>query len=288
MQLGLLVSGNLGKKALEYLHSRFFDLRFVFTDKNSNDIIDFCNKENIEIFIGNPRINNYSKFIEDKPVDILISINYLFIIEKPLIDHPTRFAFNIHGSLLPKYRGRTPHVWAIINNETETGVTAHLINEGCDMGDIIKQVIVPIEKSDTGSSLLLKFESVYIKIITDILSEATTKIKIEATPQDNSKATYFGKRTPADGVINWEWQRERINNWVRAQSYPYPGAFSFINGKKVIIDEVKFSDYAYSFDMKNGLILNNEPLIVKTPNGAIEITKVREGKVYCLKDLYFN
>lgn len=288
MCLGLLVSGNLGLKALKYLYEKFLDLRFVFTDKNSNAIIDYCRKKNIEIFIGNPRIKNYSDFVKDKPIDVLISVNYIFIIEKPLIEHPARFAFNIHGSLLPKYRGRTPHVWAIINNETETGVTAHLIEEGCDTGDIIKQVIVPIEKFDTGGSLLIKFEEIYIQLITDILSELSSDIPITTTQQDNSKATYFGKRTPADGIINWKWQKERIYNWIRAQSYPYPGAFSFINGKKVIIDEVKFSDHTYTYNMINGLILNNEPLIVKTPNGAIEVTKIREGKEYCLKNSHFD
>ena len=85
------------------------------------------------------------------------------------------------------------------------------------------------------------------------------------------------KRTPEDGNINWNWQRERIENWVRAQANPYPGAFSMLAGKKIIIDKVIKSSLGYSDEMENGLILNIEPkIIVKTPNGALELKELRK------------
>lgn len=288
MRIGLLVSGNLGETVLKHLLKSTCELVFVFTDKNSNSIIEICNEKKIALFIGNPRSERCTDFIKDKPIDILISVNYLFIIEKELINHPEILAFNIHGSLLPKYRGRTPHVWAIINNEKETGVTAHLIDEKCDTGDIIYQVKIPIESNDTGATLLEKYKNSYVPIIDKVLGSITTSKIVKTIPQNNDIASFFGKRTPEDGQINWNWQRERIRNWVRAQAYPYPGAFTLIDGEKVVIDEVKFSDLGFTSDMPNGLILQKEPLIVKSPNGSIEITRIRIGKEYCTKGSKFN
>lgn len=287
MKLGLLISGNLGEIVLQHLLKSEHEVVFIFTDKNSFNIIDICNINNIHIFIGNPRINSYTQFIRDKPIDLLISVNYLFIIDKQLIEHPKKFAFNIHGSLLPKYRGRTPHVWAIINNEKEAGITAHLIDESCDTGDIIYQVKVQIGENETGYSLLIKYHDLYIMIIDEILRNVSMNKSIITIPQNNLHATYFGKRVPEDGLINWNWQKERIKNWIRAQAFPYPGAFSIINGHKVIIDEIQFTEFGFNYDMPNGMILDINPFIIKTPNGVIEITKVREGKIYCTKGNQF-
>jgi methionyl-tRNA formyltransferase len=86
----------------------------------------------------------------------------------------------------------------------------------------------------------------------------------------------FGKRTPEDGLIDWNWQKERIRNWVRAQAYPYPGAFTYYDKQKVIIDEVAYTNSGFNSNMKNGLILAVKPkLEVKTPNGALVINKMR-------------
>jgi methionyl-tRNA formyltransferase len=183
---------------------------------------------------------------------------------------------NVHGSLLPRYRGRTPHVWAIINGEKQTGVTLHILDENCDTGDIISQVSVEITWEDTGASLLRKFEELYIPIIRSVISDAESG-KITSKKQDNSKASFFRKRTPEDGQINWEWQRERIYNWVRAQAFPYPGAFTYFNNSKIIIDKIAFSDLGFSCDMPNGTIQRdaNNSIYVKTPNGMVELVKVR-------------
>ncbi len=276
MKLGILTSGHLGFVILKQI-SDFYNIELIFTDKNSAEVINYANKNEIALYIGNPRNNNCQPFIENKEIDILISINYLFIIEKDLINFPRLLTFNIHGSLLPKYRGRTPHVWAIINNEKETGITAHLIDSECDTGDIIKQIRIPIELNETGADILNKFQENYFNLIDSILKEIKQNNTIKTTKQDHSKASYFSKRTPKDGEINWEWQKERIYNWIRAQASPYPGAFTHINNQKLTIDEVKYSDHHFTDSIPNGFIISNEPFIVKTPNGAIEICSIREN-----------
>ena len=116
MNLGILCSGYLGYEILSQLFSRF-NIRFVFTDSNSKNIIEFCEYKELPCFIGNPRNGKATTFIKKYCSEVLISVNYLFLIEKDVISMGSKLAFNVHCSLLPKYRGRTPHVWAIINNE---------------------------------------------------------------------------------------------------------------------------------------------------------------------------
>jgi methionyl-tRNA formyltransferase len=274
MILGLLVSGDLGLEVLKKItHS--YSVHFVMTDKKSFEIITYCRQIKIPIYAGNPRNPNASRFYSGFVIDVLISINYLFIIEENLIKLPKRIAFNIHGSLLPKYRGRTPHVWAIINNEKETGITAHLIDKDCDTGSILQQEKVEINFNDTGKSILDKYKLLYYPIITDVLNKISNN-KLYLIEQDNTKATYFGKRTANDGQIDWNWHRERIRNWVRAQSFPYPGAFTFYENQKIVIDKVSFSDFGFTYNVENGTILQVEPdIIIKTPNGSLQIDSLR-------------
>jgi methionyl-tRNA formyltransferase len=272
MTIGLLISGNLGHKALCLLNESSEKVSFVMTDKGSESIIVNCNKFQIPVFVGNPRNNKASSFISNKKCDILLSINYLFLIEKDIIQLPKKYAINIHGSLLPKYRGRTPHVWSIINNEKIAGVTAHLITEACDAGDIIYQKKIHIRKTYTGNDIILKYGEIYPLIIFKIL-EFVRKNEIKFQKQNEKLASYFPKRIPEDGIINWDWQKERIYNWVRALSFPYPGAFTFYKGEKIIINKIKYSNLGFSNEIPNGTIVkySNKTLFVKVQNGVIQV-----------------
>lgn len=266
----LLASGNLGLKAAEQLF-RESNLTAIFTDGASKAIIEFANAHRVPLFIGNPRNGRAQTFIKFLKPDVLFSVNYLFIIEKDLIRLPEQYAINIHGSLLPKYRGRTPHVWAIINNEKETGITAHAIEEGCDTGDIILQQKVAINNDDTGADILKKFENLYPSIIQAILEKVKQK-QVKLIPQDNTAATFYGKRTPDDGMIDWNWDKERIRNWIRAQARPYPGAFSFANGHKIIIHKIQFSNQDVNPSALNGVVLKSgKNPVIKVADGAIEL-----------------
>jgi len=270
---GILASGALGLKCVASVYQRR-QVNFVLTDRQSTAIIDFCKQHAIPFFAGNPRNGKAIPFISAYTADVLLSVNYLFIIEKDIILFPKKYAVNFHGSLLPKYRGRSPHIWAIINNEKETGITAHLITEGCDEGDIIYQENLPIHPAATGADLLELFSVRYPSIVNDVIDtlESGNPLFIK---QDESKATWFGKRTPEDGAINWNWHKERIYNWVRAQAKPYPGAFTFYKDKKVIIHKIEFCDDGFGYDAPNGKILagGTEP-VIKTPNGAVKLLNI--------------
>lgn len=275
MKFGILASGNLGLVSLKKC-IKLFKIDFIASDSSSEAIINFAFDNNIPLFKGNPRDGKLISFLNDYQikVDTIFSINYLFLLDNTFLKrHP--LCINFHGSLLPKYRGRTPHVWSIINNEKKTGVTAHLIDENCDTGNIILQKEIVIDNDMTGADILNKYNDIYPEMLEEIFLKVKSN-KLTSSEQDESKATYFGKRTPDDGLINWSWQKERIYNWIRAQAYPYPGAFTFYKDNKIIIDKISFSDVGFSDSMENGLILGLNPkVLIKTQNGVIQIEKLR-------------
>lgn len=277
MRFSFLASGDLGFTTLKEIYP-LVDLNFIATDSKSQQIIDFANQHNIPVFIGNPRNGKLLSFAKNFDCEIALSVNYLFIIEKTTVDL-FKYPINFHGSLLPKYRGRTPHVWAIINNEKETGITAHLIDENCDTGNIVLQKKITIADNDTGQSVLNKFKVIYPSLVKEVI-DLVKLGNFTTFEQDNQKATFFDKRTPDDGIIDWNWQKERINNWVRAQANPYPGAFTFYKGSKIIIDKISYSDIGYHQQTPNGYILENTPkTIIKTPNGAISLDEIRNHEI---------
>lgn len=272
MKYCICVSGGLGFKLLNILIERQIDIVCVLTDKKSAEIVICAERQSIPVFAGNPREGRAATWMKEKLIsfDNILSINYLFILESDVLSKASNLAVNFHGSLLPKYRGRTPHVWAIINGEKETGITAHLMNERCDDGDIVRQLIVPIGTDDTGASLLYKYNEQYPELVCKVIDDIESG-HVNVRKQDINLATYFGKRTPEDGEINWDWQKERIRNWVRAQANPYPGAFTYANGHKVIINRISFSDFGFIDTMVNGKVLFSKKgrPFVKTQNGVI-------------------
>lgn len=271
MKFGYFSSGNLGYECLIHL-DKIPEL--IFTDKKSTEIQRFAESHEIPIFVGKPDKKLAKEFLNDFEIDIILSVNYIFLLIKEIFNYPKNGSINLHGSLLPKYRGRTPHVWAIINGESITGVTAHFIDDGCDTGDIILQYKVPILDTDTGQDILEKFKSVYPILIRDILVKLESD-DVNREIQDNSNSSFYGKRIPEDGLINWYNESINIYNWVRAQSTPYPGAFSYYSGNKVIIDWVITSNY-HGTEIP-GTVLSTIPLMVKTGDGAIIIKKIRNN-----------
>jgi len=144
-------------------------------------------------------------------------------------------AAGLHASLLPKYRGGAPLVWATINGEAETGVTFFHFADGVDDGDIIGQARFAIDPEDDISSLLAKASNASIGLLSEyvpLLGAGTAPRKV----QDHTQATSVPQRKPQDGQINWhQLPARQAFDWVRAQTHPYPGAFTFLGEEKVTI-----------------------------------------------------
>ncbi len=161
--------------------------------------------------------------------DVIFSFYYRHMIPESVLAMQHLGAYNMHGSLLPKYRGRCPVNWAIINGESKSGVTLHHMVKAADAGDIIDQASTVIAHDDTAGTLTKRLN----KLAVDVLARNIHLIAQEAAPrycQNSHEATYFGGRTPADGAIDWSWPAIRIHNLIRAlqPSPQYPPAFGIL------------------------------------------------------------
>lgn len=166
--------------------------------------------------------------------DFLFSFYYRNMLKKPLLDTPKRGAYNMHGSLLPKYRGRVPVNWAIIQGETETGATLHAMNEKPDNGAIVSQQAVPILINDTAQEVFDKV-TVAAEMALHKVLPALIVGRAPHMGQDLSQGAYFGGRKPEDGRIDWNWNATRIHNFVRALTRPYPGAFADVRERRIVL-----------------------------------------------------
>ena len=264
--------GPLGYDSLVEISKKLkIELIFTHHDSSHNDVIDFAVKNNIEYSTVDLRKN---QTLKDKIICIqpyfIISVNYRFIIPEQIFKL-SKFAFNIHGSLLPRYRGRTPYVWAIINGEKESGVTTHLIGAVVDSGKIIYQEKIKILPNMTGHQLLLKMKVLYPIVV----SKSIEKL-LRGEPlleQKEIEATYYGKRTPEMGLIDFNKTSYEINNFVRALAKPLPGAYSYLsNGKKILIYSLSTTE---KFPIDNypmgRLFLYNEDYLVKCKDSYLKI-----------------
>jgi methionyl-tRNA formyltransferase len=166
--------------------------------------------------------------------DFLFSCYYRHMLKQPLLDLPRRGALNLHGSLLPRYRGRCPVNWVLVNGETQTGVTLHYMEAKADRGDIVAQKAVPITLEDTALTLFAKMTVAARGLMREcypLLRAGTAPRR----PQDHARASYFGGRGPADGKIDWRRPATAIYNLMRAVTHPYPGAFTTLAGRKLFI-----------------------------------------------------
>jgi methionyl-tRNA formyltransferase len=166
--------------------------------------------------------------------DYIISAYYRKLLGPELLTLPRSAALNVHGSLLPRYRGRAPVNWVLVNGETETGVTLHHMTAEPDAGDIVAQETVKISDTDTVQSLFSKITRASGTLI-ETTWPALERGAVARTPQDPSQASHFGKRTPKDGRIDWRLGAKSVYNLVRAVTHPYPGAFTHFRGKPLWI-----------------------------------------------------
>ena len=156
--------------------------------------------------------------------DVILSVWYRRLLGAELLALPRVAALNLHGSLLPAYRGRAPINWVLVNGERRTGVTLHHMTAEADAGDIVAQRAIDIEPDETALTL---YQQV-VKVGVDLLLEAYPNVLAGTAPripQDGARASVFPRRRPEDGRVEWTWPAARVANMIRAVAHPYPGAF---------------------------------------------------------------
>lgn len=197
------------------------------------DFQKFCEGKRLPLFTVRNREDFENTLMKLKPELCLVVCWYWLINSKCLASVPHGF-LGVHASLLPKRRGGAPIVWAMIDGETETGVSLFSFAEGMDAGDILAQRSIAISPTDYVSDVFAKLEDAVLAIFRgeylDILD-----CRIEGTPQNHVEATYCAHRDPSDGLIDWHKSGKQVYDFIRAQSEPYPGAFTFLDGKKLTV-----------------------------------------------------
>ncbi|MGF1770812.1 bifunctional UDP-4-amino-4-deoxy-L-arabinose formyltransferase/UDP-glucuronic acid oxidase ArnA [Vibrio maritimus] len=274
MKVVVFAYHNIGCTGVRSLLEAGVEIEAVFThvdDSNENvffeSVAKLAAKNGIPVYA--PEDVNHPLWVEKiramKP-DALFSFYYRNMISQEVLDIAPKGGFNLHGSLLPTYRGRAPINWALVNGETETGVTLHKMVQKADAGDIVGQEKIAITDEDTAETLHKRMNVASSDLLSKVLPTIVDG-SFKATAQDESKATYFGRRTPADGEIKWSNDSRTVFNLVRAVTEPFPGAFTFLGERKLIIWNAEASDKTY--DVTPGTIVATSPLTIACAQGSL-------------------
>ena len=200
--------------------------------------------------------------------DFLFSFYYRRMLGPALLALPPRGALNMHGSLLPKFRGRAPVNWAVLAGERETGATLHYMTIKPDQGDIVAQTAIPILPDDTAREVFDKVtvaaEMTLARVLPALAAGTAPRL-----PQDLAHGSYFGGRRPDDGIIDWSRDATAIHNLVRAVAPPYPGAFTAIDGAPARVLRTRVADAGVSPARAPTLEFDGERLIARCGGGGM-------------------
>lgn len=278
MKAVVLAYHNIGCVGIEALLRNGIEIAAVFTHREDpgeniwfDSVAELAASKGIPVFAPED-INHplWAHKIKQMKPDILFSFYYRNMVKQAILDIPPKGCLNLHGSLLPKYRGRCPINWVLINGEKETGLTLHYMTPHPDDGDIVAQKKLTIADDDTAKTLFDKSA----KVANELLDEILPKIKsgkASRQTQDHSKATYFGGRKPSDGEIDWSKSAQEVRNLIRAVTRPYPGAFSYIGESKYYFWAGSLIKERRGTKAAPGTILSLDPLVVSCGKDALRV-----------------
>jgi methionyl-tRNA formyltransferase len=220
------------------------------------------------------------EYLKRLNADLFVVVSFGQILKKAVLEIPRLYSVNLHGSLLPKYRGAAPTNWAIINGDKTTGVTIIRLSEKLDEGDIILKKEIDIDKDDTNITLSENMAEVGAAALVEAM-DMIERAKVSFSKQDSSRSTYAHKLKKEDGLIDWNESAIKIHNKVRGL-VPWPGAYTHYNGKtlKILVTEICYG--AMMTDKPAGSvvdIIKGKGIMVKTGVGDICVKYIQlEGK----------
>jgi methionyl-tRNA formyltransferase len=214
--------------------------------------------------------------------DVIVVNSWYTRMPAELYTLPPHGTLNLHDSLLPKFTGFSPVLWALISGESEFGLTIHRMDDGLDTGDILVQRSLPIGPTDTGTELVTRG----LDLIPDLLAEALSALEAGTAvwrPQNKNERTYFHKRSERDSLIDWHWPAEDLERFVRALSAPYPRPFSFYRGERIEVLQARVSEARYGGTPGRVIVQEGGGVVVAGPdahrgaNRGLVITRVRSA-----------
>jgi methionyl-tRNA formyltransferase len=258
---------NVGVRCLKVLLARGVDIALVVSHADNpaetiwfESVAALCKEHGIPcITPTDPKSAELLAQVQATQPDFIFSFYYRHMLPVALLETAKIGAYNMHGSLLPKYRGRVPINWAVLHGETETGATLHEMAAKPDAGAIIAQTSVPILPDDTAyevfGKVVVAAEQTLWNVLPAMLAGKTPKL-----PNDISKGSYFGGRKPEDGRIDWSQPAQAVYNLHRAVAPPYPGAWTFVNGKTFVIGKARLSSFPKS-NLPQGLAVVGDQIV---------------------------
>jgi UDP-4-amino-4-deoxy-L-arabinose formyltransferase/UDP-glucuronic acid dehydrogenase (UDP-4-keto-hexauronic acid decarboxylating) len=277
---------NIGIVGLEALARERFEIQAIFSHLDDPDeniwfgsVVEWAKKNEIPLFC--PKNVNASEWVEkirSFSPEVIFSFYYRNLLGRDILAIPSVGSFNLHGSLLPAYRGRCPVNWVLVKGERRTGVTLHHMVEGADAGDIVGQKEVLIEFEDTARTL---YEKLCVKT-RELLEELLPLIKKGIAPriaQNLREGSYYGGRRPEDGKIDWNWPVMQIYNLVRAVTEPYPGAFTYLpEGERLYIWWALPEKNGNSKAPVGALEFEEDEVHVRASDGRLRLLDIEVGK----------
>jgi methionyl-tRNA formyltransferase len=252
---------NVGVRCLKVLLSQGVHVSLVVTHEDDpNEKIWFSSVKEVCSEVGvpcitptDPNVAEIEQQIKNLAPDFIFSFYYRHMLKAPILSSAVRGAYNMHGSLLPKYRGRVPVNWAIIHGETETGATLHVMNLLPDNGPIAAQQAVPILLDDTAADVFQKVTVAAEMCLSQVLPDLLAG-RAQLTAQDLTLGAYFGRRTAEDGRIDWQQSALQIHNLTRAVTRPFPGAFAETEAGKLVLWRTRVLDQLDHVEQRGKLL----------------------------------
>ncbi|MBT2381369.1 methionyl-tRNA formyltransferase [Streptomyces sp. CB00316] len=249
----------------------------------SDSVADLAEKHGIPVIIRNRPDGELVDRLKEVAPDIIVANNWRTWMPPEIYNLPVHGTLNIHDSLLPAYAGFSPLIWALINGEPEVGVTAHLMDEELDAGDIVVQRSVTVGPADTATDLFHRTVDLIAPVTTEALGLIASG-QTEFTRQDRSKASFFHKRAEEDIRIDWNWPAQDLERLIRAQSAPYPSAFTFHKGQRLEVLSAVVSEGRYGgtpgrifYREGDGVVIVAGADARTGRNHGLAITRVRTG-----------
>ncbi|MEV7290482.1 methionyl-tRNA formyltransferase [Streptomyces microflavus] len=249
----------------------------------SDSVADLAEKHGIPVIIRNRPDDELVDRLKEVTPDIIVANNWRTWMPPEIYNLPVHGTLNIHDSLLPAYAGFSPLIWALINGEPEVGVTAHLMDEELDAGDIVIQRSVAVGPTDTTTDLFHRTVDLIAPVTTEALGLIASG-QTEFTRQDRSKASFFHKRAEEDIRIDWTWPAQDLERLIRAQSAPYPSAFTFHKGQRLEVVSAVVSEGRYGgtpgrifYREGDGVVIVAGADARTGRNHGLAITRVRTG-----------
>jgi len=281
---------DIGYECLDLLIRRGEKVRVVFTHDDDpgetrwfRSVAELAREERIPVRTDEPRRDSEAaRLIASLKPDLIFSFYYRRMIPTAVLACARLGAFNMHGSLLPRYRGKAPVNWAVLHGETETGVTLHHMIAKPDAGDIVDQEAVPIGPEDTAYEVMKRM----VPAARRLLARQLDGLKAGMAPwrpQNETEATYFGGRRPEDGRIDWRQPARRVVDLVRAVARPYPGAFTAHGSERIQVWKARAATAGNPHGGRPGEVVSARPLIVAAGEGAVELVEVEGPAISNLK-----